>query len=48
MSRTCPVDGEGRMADGNARVVGLAQRLRDLRENTWPDVTLTQETLPRR
>ena len=33
------------MAHGNGRAVGLAQRLRDLRENTWPDVTLTQATL---
>ena len=37
----------GRMAQGNGKGVPLAQRLRDLREHTWPDVTLTQARLAR-
>ena len=35
------------MAQGNGKGVPLAQRLRDLREHAWPDVTLTQARLAR-
>ena len=35
------------MAQGNGKGVPLAQRLRDLREHAWPDVTLTQAKLAR-